>query len=75
MPRLPTLSANDVVKALSKIGYVFDRQSGSHVILRAGEYPHRRVTVPNHGSIAKGTMRAIIRETGLEVEQFLKLLE
>lgn len=75
MPRLPLLSANDVVKALSKIGYQFDHQSGSHVILRNRSPPHRRVTVPNHKAIAKGTLRAIISEVGLEVDQFLELVK
>jgi len=64
----------DVVKALSKIGYEIDHQTGSHMILRQREPPHRRLTVPRHRELAKGTLRAIIREAGLTVEEFLGLL-
>jgi predicted RNA binding protein YcfA (HicA-like mRNA interferase family) len=36
--------------------------------------PHRRLTVPNHHEIAKGTLRAIIRQAGLTVSEFRDLL-
>lgn len=74
MSRLPILSGREVVKALSKIGYELDRQRGSHIILRQIVQPHRRITVPDHDEIAKGTLRAIIREVGLTVDEFKRLL-
>jgi len=74
VPKLPVASGIDVVKALAKIGYEIDHQSGSHMILRQREAPHRRLTVPMHKEIAKGTLRAIIREAGLTVDEFVKLL-
>ncbi|MBI5404483.1 MAG: type II toxin-antitoxin system HicA family toxin [Ignavibacteriae bacterium] len=73
MSRLPVLSANDLVKTLYKIGYLIDHQTGSHIILRNANYPFRRLTIPNHKEIAKGTLRAIIRQAGMSVEEF-KLL-
>jgi predicted RNA binding protein YcfA (HicA-like mRNA interferase family) len=74
VPKLPVVSGIDVVKALAKIGYDVDHQTGSHMILRHREPPHRRLTVPMHNELAKGTLRAIIREAGLTVEEFLKML-
>jgi predicted RNA binding protein YcfA (HicA-like mRNA interferase family) len=74
VPKLPVVSGIEVVKALSKVGYEIDHQTGGHFILRQKEYPHRRLTVPNHKEIAKGTLRAIIRQSGLTVEQFVELL-
>jgi predicted RNA binding protein YcfA (HicA-like mRNA interferase family) len=71
---LPIVSARAVVKALRKIGYEFDRQRGSHTVLRHTEPPHRRLTVPDHHEIAKGTLRAIIRQAGLTVDEFKALL-
>jgi predicted RNA binding protein YcfA (HicA-like mRNA interferase family) len=62
------------VKALAKIGYEEDRQRGSHIILRQNLYPHRRITIPNHKELAKGTLRAVIREVGLTVDEFKALL-
>ncbi len=74
MSALPTVSGREVVKALEKIGYILDRQRGSHMILRQQGPPHRRVTVPDHKDVGKGTLRAIIRQAGLTVEEFSNLL-
>ena len=75
MPKLPVISGIKVVKALSKVGYEVDHQIGSHIILRHKEEPHRRLTVPNHDEIAKGTLLAIIRQSGLIREEFMDLLK
>ena len=74
MPKLPVASGLKIVKVLVKIGYEVDHQTGSHWILRHKEEPHRRLTVPNHREVAKGTLRAIIKQSGLTVEEFIKLL-
>jgi predicted RNA binding protein YcfA (HicA-like mRNA interferase family) len=64
----------EVVKALAKIGYEVDHQTGSHMTLRQSDAPYRRLTVPRHREMAKGTLRAIIRQAGLTVEEFVDLL-
>lgn len=74
MPKIPVVSAIKVIKALAKAGYDVDHQTGSHIILRQREHPHRRLTVPNHKEIAKGTLRAIIEEAGLAIDEFIALL-
>ncbi len=61
MPKLPTLSGNDLTKVLDKLGYRLDHQTGSHMILRNEDVPHRRLTIPNHKELSKGTLRTIIR--------------
>jgi predicted RNA binding protein YcfA (HicA-like mRNA interferase family) len=43
MPKLPVVSGVEVAKALAKIGHEVDHQTGSHLILRQKEYPHRRI--------------------------------
>ncbi len=73
MPHLPNVSASKVIKALCKIGYVFNRQKGSHIILVNPER-HKIAVIPNRKEIPTGTLRAIINEAGLTVEEFLKLL-
>lgn len=74
MRRLPALSGREVVKALGKIGYELDRQRGSHMILRHPEPPFRRLVVPDHKELRRGTLRAIIRQAGLTVSEFIDLL-
>ena len=67
------MSGKELCKLLSKIGYQIDHQTGSHIVLRRSEYPFRRLTVPNHKEIAKGTLRRIIRESGLSLDEFNNL--
>ncbi|QUV83023.1 type II toxin-antitoxin system HicA family toxin [Chloracidobacterium sp. D] len=74
MSDLPKISGRELVKALKKIGYEQDRQRGSHIILRQIDPPHRRVTVPDHKEIAKGTLWTIIREIGLTIDELKDLL-
>jgi predicted RNA binding protein YcfA (HicA-like mRNA interferase family) len=76
MTHLPPLTAREVVRALKAAGFVFDRQAkGSHEIW-FNPQSRRRVTVPNHPGhpVARGTLMAIIRESGLSAEEFLSLL-
>ena len=70
MSRLPVLSGKKLCNVLARLGYQIDHQTGSHIILRNTNAPYRRLTVPNHKEIAKGTLRSIIRNSGLTVEEF-----
>jgi predicted RNA binding protein YcfA (HicA-like mRNA interferase family) len=44
------------------------------MVLRQAWPPYRRLTIPNHKEIAKGTLRAILRQAGLSIEEFVDLL-
>ena len=72
MTSLPVVSGAHVVRALERAGYQQVSQRGSHVKLRnaAG----RTVIVPMHGEIRFGTLRSILRQAGLSVEEFVALL-
>jgi predicted RNA binding protein YcfA (HicA-like mRNA interferase family) len=72
--KLPAISGEEAVRIFQKLGYEFDRQHGSHIILRHVRPPHRRLSVPNHKELAKGTLRTLIREAGLSVDEFVRLL-
>jgi len=71
---MPRLSGREVVRVLRQLGYEKDHQRGSHIVLRQSIYPHRRIVVPDHDEVAKGTLKAIIRQIGLTVDQFNELL-
>jgi predicted RNA binding protein YcfA (HicA-like mRNA interferase family) len=62
-----------VVRALQKIGFAVRRQHGSHIILRR-DTPFAQTVVPNHRQIDRGTLRAILRQTDLSVDEFVKLI-
>jgi predicted RNA binding protein YcfA (HicA-like mRNA interferase family) len=71
--KLPSdLSGQELVKILQRIGFVVNRQRGSHIVLRS-EDPHTRVVVPDHKRLRPGTLRQILSEAGLTVEQLLEL--
>jgi len=72
--RLPRVSGREIIKTLRKIGYEYDRQRGSHIVLRQITSPFRRVVVPDHREVSSGTLRAIIRQVGLTVDEFKSLL-
>jgi len=72
--KLPRVSGREVVTAFARIGYEVDRQRGSHVVLRHRDPPHRRLVVPDHREVAKGTLRKLIREAGLTVDEFSELV-
>ncbi len=73
MSQLPTISGRECLKVLGKIGFYLKRQEGSHMILRR-DSPFAQVVVPEHKELDKGTLRAIIRQAGLSVDEFIKLL-
>ena len=74
MSILPRISGREAVSVFRKIDYEIDRQRGSHIILRNRQPPYRRLVVPDHREIAKGTLRALIRQAGLTVDEFAALL-
>ena len=66
MALLPTLSGRDVVRAFAGDGWQMARQRGSHMAT---------LSVPDHREVAKGTLRSLIRSSGLTVEEFATLAE
>ena len=74
MTRLVPLTYREVIQRLRTAGFEFDRQAkGSHEIWYNPK-TRRRTTVPHHaGTLPLGTLRAIIREAGLSIEEFLSL--
>jgi predicted RNA binding protein YcfA (HicA-like mRNA interferase family) len=71
--KLPVVSGAECVKALKQLGFVVTRQRGSHIIL-VREEPKTSITVPDHKELDRGTLRAIIRQADLTVDEFVELL-
>ena len=59
------------MKTLAKAGFYLRRQRGSHLILRRDE-PFAQVVVPAHKELDKGTLRSIIRQVHLQVDEFIE---
>jgi predicted RNA binding protein YcfA (HicA-like mRNA interferase family) len=56
------LSGEVLAKALEKLGYTVDRQTGSHIRLTTQENGEHHITIPNHSPIKIGTLSAILRD-------------
>ena len=75
MTKLPLLSSHKIVKALSKVGFEQVSQKGSHIKLKRKDGDKTKtVIVPNFNEIPIGTLLSIIRQSGLDKDDFLKLL-
>jgi len=74
MTRLPRVTGKEVVRSLQKAGFSVDRTRGSHVFLK--HLDGRATAVPVHSgeTIGPGLLRAILRDTELSLEEFIKLL-
>lgn len=75
MPRLPRISGAEAVAAFQKAGWILDRVSGSHHILKRAGNPNR-LSIPVHKGkyIGKGLLKAQIDAAGLTVAEFIALL-
>ena len=76
MTKIPVLTSRDVIKGLKRAGFEFDRQAkGSHEIWYNPD-TRRRTTIPNHPGleIKKGTLKAILEQAGLTLDEFMLLL-
>jgi len=71
MPKLPVVSGPRAIRALARLGFVSVRQRGSHVVLKGRG---RMVVVPLHAELDRGTLRAILREANVSVDEFVEAI-
>lgn len=70
MPLLPPLSGQEVVRIFNLLGWIVARQRGSHIVM-VKEGSIATLSIPDHKEVAKGTLRSLIRNAGITVEEFL----
>jgi predicted RNA binding protein YcfA (HicA-like mRNA interferase family) len=71
--QLPVLSGSEVLKVFERAGWECVRQRGSHMVMvKDGHIA--TLSVPNHKTVAKGTLRSLIRASGLTVDQFVEFV-
>ncbi|HHY54547.1 MAG TPA: type II toxin-antitoxin system HicA family toxin [Chloroflexi bacterium] len=69
MSKLPQLSGRECVSVLERYGFRIVRQRGSHIVMRRDQ-SFAQVVVPDHKEIDRGALRAIVRQAGLQSEDF-----
>jgi len=69
--KYPILKPNEIILALSKKGFIFKSQKGSHAKYTNG---HQITIIPLHDTVARGTLKSILIQAGIDLDDFLKLL-
>ena len=69
--KYPILKPNEIIAALSQKGFYFKSQKGSHAKYVKGNLT---VIIPIHDNVARGTLKSILIQANIEIEEFLKLL-
>lgn len=75
MPRLPAVAPRQLIRALQRVGFEVDHQTGSHVVLSRSS-DNTRVIVPWHNrDLGRGLTIRIVKSAGLTQDEFVSLLE
>jgi len=72
MPKLPILPGAQVVRALERLGFSVVRQLGSHIVMRRGT---AGCVVPNHREVKIGTLGGVLKQAGINADEFLQALK
>ena len=72
--KYPILKPEEIIKALNKLGFQIASQKGSLLKLKRHGTKKRTAIVPMHEEVAKGTLKSILEQAGIELEDFLNLL-
>jgi predicted RNA binding protein YcfA (HicA-like mRNA interferase family) len=72
MPKLPRISGAEAIRVLERLGFARVRQRGSHVVLkRSGKDKSTGCVVPLHAELATGTLRGILKQAGVTIDEFI----
>jgi predicted RNA binding protein YcfA (HicA-like mRNA interferase family) len=71
--KLPLIPARKLINALLRFGFYIDHQKGSHIVLKSAD-DTRTLVVPDHPEIDRGTLKAILKQAGIDVKTLLDIL-
>ncbi|ABI68324.1 type II toxin-antitoxin system HicA family toxin [Syntrophomonas wolfei] len=73
MPSVPVISGQKALRTFTRAGWVYTRRHGSHMILTKPGM-NTTLSIPDHKELDTGTLRSLIRKSGLTVEEFINLI-
>jgi predicted RNA binding protein YcfA (HicA-like mRNA interferase family) len=71
VPKLPSVSGRKVIRAMGRMGFIIVRQRGSHVYMQRED---ATVTVPLNDPVKKTTLKSILNQARISLEEFLENL-
>jgi predicted RNA binding protein YcfA (HicA-like mRNA interferase family) len=71
--KYPVLRPQEIIRILESFGFVYKSQKGSHVkyVKSEKDKPTKTVIIPMHDVVAKGTLKSVLQQAGLTIEEFL----
>ena len=70
--KYPILTPREIISKLKSFGFEYKSQKGSHVKYVKEGNPKRVVIIPNHDTVARGTLKSILEQANIELENFLQ---
>ena len=75
MPKLPLISGDQAVKCFEKLGYQSVRQRGSHIRMHhLSDSTKQPLSIPRHKQLGRGLIRKLLRDAGLNIQDFVSFL-
>jgi predicted RNA binding protein YcfA (HicA-like mRNA interferase family) len=72
--KYPVLTPKEIIKVLEMLGFEKVSQKGSHVKYKKSGSPTRIVIIPLHYEIARGTLKSILEQAGVQIDEFITYL-
>jgi len=70
--KYPVLTPREIIKKLESFGFIYKSQKGSHIKYEKEGNPSRIAIIPNHDTVAKGTLKSILEKAAISLEEFLR---
>jgi len=71
--KYPILPPRVIIRKLETVGFVYKSQKGSHIKYVKEGNPTRVVIIPNHDTVARGTLRSILEQANIDIDEFLMI--
>ena len=75
LDKIPELSSENLINLFRKIGFEIDFQANDHYFIRQRAFPHKFISIPDYKKISKGTLKSIIKQSGLTIHEFNNLIK
>jgi len=70
--KYPILTPREIISKLTAFGFEYKSQKGSHMKYIKYGFPKRIVIIPNHDTVARGTLKSILEHANIDLEDFMK---
>lgn len=71
--KYPVMKPSDIIKRLEKFGFIYVSQKGSHRKYSNNDMPKKSYIIPMHDEIARGTLKSILEQSGVNLDEFLNI--